>query len=241
MARKPCEILKALRERAGLSGKECARAYNGSENQTTYFRYEDQGRMRTKQIPWRLIERLIPVMVGKGEPPIRVEELVAISDAKNFGSVGRVMLNPVLTEGTGASPVSRPPSELAGAGIPMRFWAERGSYTDTALLETKSYGPSPIAASPEWPVEKQFAVRVGDVHMMPEFSIGDVLHAVRGENPMNRAVVLSVEKSQALGITEILVGRFSAIEGNGVRVTLGGGATVVGQMLGVVVGVYRRL
>lgn len=239
MAKKPCETLKALRERAGLSGQEMARAM-GKEAKTTYFRYEDPGRMKDRPIPWRAIERWIPVMVGKGEPPIQVEELVAISDARNFSSVGRVALNPVLTQGPGSLPVNRPSSELAGAGIPLRFWAERGSYTDTALLASKSYGPSIIAASPEWPVDRQFAVRVGDVHAMADFGKGDVLHVVSGENPVNRAVVMSVEKGRDTGIAEILVARFVAVEGDAVTAKLSSGALVSGRVLGVVVGIYRR-
>jgi transcriptional regulator with XRE-family HTH domain len=78
--------LKRLRERAGLTMADMAHAA-GYKTASGYQRYEDPGQFTKKYIPLELTERLMPVLSGKGEPPIHPDEVMALAGSIAPGSV----------------------------------------------------------------------------------------------------------------------------------------------------------
>jgi transcriptional regulator with XRE-family HTH domain len=76
--------LKWLRNRARFSLAECAEAI-GTHWQTdyavtAYARYENDRKFDAAPIPARVILPLIPLLVGQGRTPIKLEELLEISE-----------------------------------------------------------------------------------------------------------------------------------------------------------------
>lgn len=76
----PREVLKELMERSGLSGLEIAKQA-GYRSASGYYRLMQQQVQGDKLIAHEAIKRLIPVLRGRGNPPITLDELMAISDA----------------------------------------------------------------------------------------------------------------------------------------------------------------
>ena len=181
--------------------------------------------MRDKPIPSRIIDKLLPAMVGRGLPPITMDELVAISDARAFSS-GEISSIDYLV-----------PEDVA---LRLKHRAERGAYIDIELLEAKDYGPSSLVASSDRLADEQFAVLVADTHAMPDFALGDVLHCVRGTGANGKRAVVAIERPNR--IAEILVGKaIEEKEPGSVRVVVGDSKPTVGLLIGVIVGIYRRI
>lgn len=73
--------LKELRLRAGLSMDKLAKAL-GYKGQSSYQRYEDSQLYKKKYLPYDLVEKLLDVLPGKGEPPILPAEVLRLSGSK---------------------------------------------------------------------------------------------------------------------------------------------------------------
>ena len=73
--------LKELRLRAGLSMDKLAKAL-GYKGQSSYQRYEDSQLYKKKYLPYDLVEKLLDVLPGKGEPPILPGEVLRLSGSK---------------------------------------------------------------------------------------------------------------------------------------------------------------
>ena len=76
----PRQQLRILRERAGLSFHECARAL-GRAGPTDYARLEQDRRYDDERYSDLIIEQLSDVFLGKGEPPIKEKEFYALSSS----------------------------------------------------------------------------------------------------------------------------------------------------------------
>ena len=70
--------LKLLRERSKRSMAVLARAL-GYKGGSSYQRYEDPNLYTRKYLPLEIVEKLIPALEGKGEPPITKEEVLALA------------------------------------------------------------------------------------------------------------------------------------------------------------------
>lgn len=68
------ERLKALRNRAGVTMREAAGAI-GKKTPSGYQHYEDPNKFFRPYLPHEIIKDLIPLFVGRGEPPITEEEM----------------------------------------------------------------------------------------------------------------------------------------------------------------------
>lgn len=78
---KPREIplkLKKLRERAGLSMAEVAKAA-GYKAASSYQRYEDPDLYKKETLPLPLARKLADILAGKGSPPVRREEILMLA------------------------------------------------------------------------------------------------------------------------------------------------------------------
>jgi len=73
--------LREMRLRAGLSMDKLAKAL-GYKGQSSYQRYEDEQLYRKQHLPNDLIEGLLEVLPGKGDPPILPAEILQLSGAK---------------------------------------------------------------------------------------------------------------------------------------------------------------
>jgi hypothetical protein len=82
----PGHSLKAIRERARVSQRECAVAVGMDSPGSGFARYENAEPYLTKRapIPANIIAAIAPLLVGRGNPPVQMAELVAISDAQNI-------------------------------------------------------------------------------------------------------------------------------------------------------------
>lgn len=70
--------LKALRERAGLSMAQLAKAI-GYRGPSSYQRYEDPTLFTKSELPLPLARNLADVLAGKGSPPITREEVLLLA------------------------------------------------------------------------------------------------------------------------------------------------------------------
>lgn len=70
--------LRELRERAGLSMQQVAEAL-GYAHASGYQRYEDADMYTKKYISVEMAEKLVPVLVGRGNPPIKAEEVMSLA------------------------------------------------------------------------------------------------------------------------------------------------------------------
>ncbi len=75
------ERLRALRERAGLSMEEVARTC-GYRRASSYQYYEDGKLFTRRYIPLELAEKLSIAFIGRGQPPIQEDEVLALAGLK---------------------------------------------------------------------------------------------------------------------------------------------------------------
>jgi hypothetical protein len=234
----PRRMLKALRNRAGVSSTVLAEAL-GFGAGTGYLRYENDTRFDTRKIPYRIISVISPLLVGKGEPPVTHEELLAISEVGALSSI--LHSTPPAAAHRAASsdrPEQRPEARTSGTPrLPVRYRIEGGVLITQRKLETLDYGLAPIIYSREWDQHTQFAALVGDACSQALVSKDSYLHCVAPDaltgDDQPSLVVLAVPSGQHI---EIVVAKVS---GDGyVRAD---GTAVSGRVLGAAVAEYRRL
>jgi|SoiMethySBSTD1v2_1073268.scaffolds.fasta_scaffold133370_3 DNA-binding XRE family transcriptional regulator len=117
--------LKWLRNRALLTGPECAQAIGVGV--TTYMRYEDDRYYDAEAIPVKIILPLIPLLVGQGSPPIRLAEVLEISELDDALRTRRGAV-------TGVLPNSAPALGFRAAAIPCSMSASRAPGRDAGLI-----------------------------------------------------------------------------------------------------------
>lgn len=261
----PCQRLKALRDRAGVSGKECADAWRAFKDRhklpkrgkktlmppaaTTWYRYENVDVMGDRPIPDNVITALIPLLVGKGTPPITENELAAISESGMIDR-SRVPLISDAPRGKPALSIVRPeaaPKQAtqdgdvgseAGAGcLVIQYRAERGVYLDADRLDAKTFGCSPIIQENDG----EFATVIADEHAFPRYAPGTILHCVPYADSRCRTgsrVVAFAERPGNGGLGEVVVAVVESVVGSSHVLKTMDGAAVDGPILGVVKGHY---
>ena len=70
--------LKSLRTRAGMSMADVAKAL-GLRGPSSYQRYEDEALTKDDSIPFKVVKKLLPILVGKGSPPVMEIEVLALA------------------------------------------------------------------------------------------------------------------------------------------------------------------
>ena len=103
--------LAAIRKRAGYGMREFAAAVG--EPSSTYATYE-QGRFKQPFIPMRKIRKWAPHLVGRGSPPVTIEEVMRLAGASPDYSD----LRPKLPDRPQPGQFVDDPDELAW----LRFW-----------------------------------------------------------------------------------------------------------------------
>lgn len=76
-SRKVAELYAELRDRSGVKMKEEAAAL-GLKGPSSVQRYGDPEKYRGGYLPWEMVGKLLKLWVGKGEPPIRQEEVLPL-------------------------------------------------------------------------------------------------------------------------------------------------------------------
>lgn len=77
MTRPVSQKLQTLRERSGMTIEYLAKCL-GYEMTSEYERYEDPDLYKPEFLPLKLVERLIDVLPGFGDPSIAAEEIIAL-------------------------------------------------------------------------------------------------------------------------------------------------------------------
>ncbi len=243
----PCVKLKRLRERAGVTAKECAQArliYLGKDpkkaSPNSWYRYEGTEFMGERAIPDEIIEAVMPILIGKGMPPITADELLSISSAQRLLSVrastsGDAHTNGRMLPQTVVAPVFTP--EPSGQPLVVRYRAERGVYMSEEAVHSRTFGVAPITAAKDVKGE-QFCVLVADGE-----TAGTLLQCVApssysADQMVGRRVV--VIESAMQGLSEVRVGRVTGKEGNKLKTVDLEGRPLKGEIYGVVFGSYAR-
>jgi len=244
----PCVKLKRLRERAGVTALECAKArlvYLGKSankaSPNSWYRYENAQFMGDRAIPDEIIEAAMPVLLGKGMPPITADELMSISSAHRLLSVRGIASGDTQQQGgrllpqAVVAPVFTP--EQSGQPLVVRFRAERGVYMSEDAVHSRTFGTAPITAAKDVKGD-QFCVLVADGD-----DAGTLLQCVAptaytATQMVGRRVVV-VAKS-VHGLAEVRVGRVTGTDGNNIKTVDLDGKPLKGDIYGVVFGSYAR-
>lgn len=224
--RKPFEILRDLRLRTGLTQSEIARRLT-YKSPSGYNRWErpEKKEYEDNLIPYHVIQQLMPVLVGKGHPPVTHDELLAISDAKSIPADVKATYGEVPAE-FAKSMASRQPLEI-------RYRVERGVYIDLKERIEADKATAPILPSSKYPSDCQFAVN----------SRGVILHCVEpkqvsASEAAGKRAILAVEREMT-GLVEVVLGRVVSSENENWRIETAEGKTGAGMPLGVVLYSYN--
>ena len=87
------EQLAALRRRAGLTKAFMARQL-GYKQTSGYSYYEDNSQYRRNHLPPDMIQQLMVVLVGLGDPPITLDEVLAMAPRLPAATVERITKDP---------------------------------------------------------------------------------------------------------------------------------------------------
>ncbi len=220
----PRERLAALRERAKLSVREVVQRL-GYQSPSGYHRYEREDLQQDHPIPLDIVRRLIPHFLGRGQPPITAEEMMALTDVKEqwgTGVVGKYFTPVAVSE---------------GSGIPIKYQIEPGKFIRSDAVETGG-ARSMVCAHALYGHQVQFVVGVrGPVGGW--YARGDQLHCVDPSefSPMSmvgrRVCVAAPYKGGDLVEIGVALVDKNGLEGHD-------GKPVEGAVLGVVIGVYRQ-
>lgn len=205
----PYAVLRDLVDRSGLAYADIARQLEYAS--TSGFSSFLNPKMGDKPIPFKLIQKLIPLLQGRGTPPITSDELLAVSEVRSLRP-------PSSPEATGIRPV---PNELR-----VRYRVEPGVFMDMSIINRKVYGSSGLVAINDYPAASQFAVTVADDPRSTTLLCVEPDKVSVLQRSGRRCVVM-VEREKT-GLAEITLQKCDD-EGR-----------VNGTMLGVVIGAFTR-
>lgn len=213
----PREKLREIRQRSGYSGSQLAKEL-GYSSPTGYLHYEQEQYQDDRQIPYAVIKKLIPMLQGRGTPPITAEELILLTDAQEMSVPNQQAFVNIVTDGDGL--------------LAIKYRVEPGTYVK--LSQPRVYGASRLGTNPLYQKGSQFAVAVSASDMR---SVRQLQCVERDKFPealtKGRRVIVAVAEGSDL--VEIVVG---TIGSDGVTPYGDNGKPCVGKTLGVVVGAY---
>lgn len=156
----PREMLTDLITRSGLTQSEVAKRI-GFSHTSGLNRYVRADTQEDRPIAINLVKKLLPVLVGKGNPPIRVEEVMALTTLTGMPSSTR-----------GEQPA------LLSSVLELRFRVEKGTYVKLLDHVPISAG-SPICVAAGFGFASQFVVVNGREYLhcvdKSEFEPGQLL------------------------------------------------------------------
>lgn len=204
----PHETLREIVDRSGLSHAEIARFLGYAS--TSGFSSRLKPAKPDAPVSIRLTERLMPILSGRGTPPITNDELIAISEAR-----------PYRQQQPSTSAVQAVPHEIR-----VKYRVEPGVFMDVDAINRKVYGPSGLVAVLDYPPQSQFAVAIADDAKSTTLLCVETdkvpVFARRG-----RRCVTMVERNKT-GLAEVVIAHCDE-EGR-----------ASGTMLGIVVGAFTR-
>lgn len=175
------DALKNLRRRADLTAKQIAIAAGMPD--TTYKNYED--RFSKPHLPVEIMQKLIPALVGRGDPPIQEAELMALA------GIG------TLATPHGHAPLLKPPGANTNVALPR----------DVPLLQTNvagwgalwlALGAQPLDFLPHPPAISStralWAVTVADNALAPRYEIGERLYLDPNRPPSPHGYTMVIEQ-----------------------------------------------
>lgn len=228
VSKQPREVLAELRSRAGMSVAKVAKEL-GYASPPGYARYEQAKVWGDKKIPHDVIRRLIPLWRGAGNPAIKAEELLAISDASN------ALPKPVIEQFQSVATVDD------GAGLlVVRYRVDPGTFTRET--GNRMLGAARIGSSPSYPVASQFVAVTTD--RIGEFCAACQLHCIdpaqfSSARLEGKKVVVRVPYRGG-DLSELTVGVVSKVEdGEPIINGLDGMPVYGGVIVGVVIGFYQ--
>jgi phage repressor protein C with HTH and peptisase S24 domain len=208
MATEPAPILlKKLRARAGLSMRELAHAC-GYRDASGIQRYEDPHHFHRDHLPLALVRSLISVLVGRGEPPITLQDVAALAGPG-------VILEPVAAEGAKTGPV--PPVREAASYAARQRREAQALERDLPVYASAQGGPTGMMVTSE-PIEyvyrpdplmgvpRAFAVYVVGDSMSPAYEHGDLI-LVHPHSPPRRGDDVLLAQAEFNGEVAALVKR----------------------------------
>lgn len=147
--------LKDLRLRAELPMSAIAQAF-GLKGRSGYQRYENPETFTKDDLPLNLVRKLLPLMVGKGDPAITVDEVMDLAG----GLPGGAELQTVTLS-------SLPVLGVVAAGV----WLENDA-------EPEQFEHVPVTPDPRYRTAAQFGVKVRGTSINKIAQDGDVLICV---------------------------------------------------------------
>jgi SOS-response transcriptional repressor LexA len=189
------EELKRLRERAGLSMDELARQI-GYKNASSYQRYENATLFKKQYLPMQFIEKLIPILSGKGAPPIDSAEILSLAGVAEVVSKSMPGATIVYDNNGDA---------YAGRKIPVVDWGKINMFTGGKIKkeDIKTYS-DPGVGSPS----SSFVTDVPNSSMEPDFSQGDRVVCDRSALTEPGNVVIALRRTSGNAV----IGRLREVE-----------------------------
>jgi hypothetical protein len=182
-----CLQLRRLRLRSGLSMDKMASAM-GYAGSSSYQRYEDPEKYTARYLPFRIVEKVLVAIGGKGDPPITAEEIYNLA-----GPVASRRLASDLPPSLRAEQLDLGPRDLPILG---RAQGGAGELIITADHEPIdwTYRPAQLRG-----VREAFAVYATGESMYPMFKPGQTL-LVRPNFPLipTRGVLIEKNNDEAL-------------------------------------------
>lgn len=198
--------LRNLRIRADVSQSVCGEALGMGAS--GFQRYETK--FGSRRIPTRVIEALIPLFVGKGDPPVTEAELWNLSELRDRMPATAHVSEQVRNWEQSDFSTDPAPKLL------LRYVVERGTYR-RAGVSPPTFGLVGIGMNGTWDQGKQWAARViGPDAQNFRFEHGTILHCIDPDvvpvaSIRPNAVVVAERRRDDLA--EILLARVVAMTG----------------------------
>lgn len=145
----------------------------GYKSAPGYYRFEQEDTQGDRDLPMDLVERLVPLLRGRGNPAITLDEILVLAGIGNKqAALAQAVKRSVDTAVKHAEFVVE---TEGGKVLPVRYRLSPGVYVDVTAAAT-SMGISMIGVSPEYPAASQFAAMIMDD--MPGLPRGTQLHCV---------------------------------------------------------------
>jgi len=223
----PRQRLAAIRERSRLSVREVVSRL-GYQSPAGYHRYEREDLQKDQPIPLDIVRRLMPHFLGRGQPPITADEMMALTDVQE--SFSRGVVDKYFTT---------PAAVAEGSGLVMRYAIEPGKFVKADAVPEASSARSMVCAHSLYGGQTQFVVVVRGA-VGGWYSKGDQLHCIdpsefSPRSMRGRRVVVSAPYKGG-DLVEVVV---AEVQTDDALICCVDGARVAGTVLGVVIGVYR--
>jgi SOS-response transcriptional repressor LexA len=176
--------LKRLRERAGLSMERMASAL-GYKKPSGYQYYEAADKFKKYTLPLDMVESLIKVLAGKGEPPVTAEEVFRLSGIGRNRLMELYLLTLKDKEGMGS---------LASNMVELRTRVPILTALDAGRimkLESGSPEGEGFITIPGGLIPGGFAIELTDDAMSPLMPLGTVVVTDPRETPTPGKIVLA--------------------------------------------------